>query len=67
MSAWVAQGLGRFDHVHFTVAGYEKLARLFYHDLLNAYRNGQSSEVEPVKGLDLRVMRGVPLTSKRLR
>ncbi len=65
MNAWVARGLGRFDHVHFTAVGYGKLAGLFYDDLMNAYRSGRSSASESGNNLDLRVMRGVPLTSKK--
>lgn len=66
MNAWVARGLGRFDHVHFTAAGYNKLAELFYSDLMNAYRSGPSGIAKPtLDSLDLRIMRGVPVTSKR--
>jgi lysophospholipase L1-like esterase len=65
MNAWVARGLGRFDHVHFTAVGYRKLAELFYDDLMSAYRSDRSRLPEPGKNLDLRVMRGVPITSKK--
>ena len=64
MNTWVGRGLGRFDHVHFTASGYDKLAGLFYGDLMNAYRSGRTGTPESRKGLDLRVMRGVPITQK---
>ena len=47
MNAWVARGLGRFDHVHFTAVGYGRLAGLFYGDLMNAYHSGRSGLPEP--------------------
>ena len=66
MNVWVARGLGRFDHVHFTAGGYSKLANLFYSDLIAAYRSGRSpSPAGTGTGLDLRVMRGVPLSSQK--
>jgi hypothetical protein len=64
MNNWVGRGLGRFDHVHFTAAGYDRLAGLFYGDLMNAYRSGRSGTSDSRKGLDLRVMRGVPITPR---
>jgi len=36
MKAWVARGLGQADRVHFTSAGYVRLADLFYQDLMRA-------------------------------
>lgn len=65
MNTWVARGLGRFDHVHFTASGYDRLAGLFYDDLMNAYRSGRIAAPDSRKGLDLRVMRGVPVTPKK--
>jgi lysophospholipase L1-like esterase len=65
MNTWVARGLGRFDHVHFTASGYDKLAGLFYDDLINAYRSGWSGTPASRKGVDLRVMRGVPVPTKK--
>jgi lysophospholipase L1-like esterase len=64
MNNWVARGLGRFDHVHFTASGYDRLAGLFYQDLMSAYRGGRMTAPEATKSLDLRVMRGVPVSSK---
>ncbi|HEV7476021.1 MAG TPA: GDSL-type esterase/lipase family protein [Pyrinomonadaceae bacterium] len=60
MNEWVGSGLGRFDHVHFTAAGYSRLARLFYTDLISLYRGEQPEHSPLVQGLDLRAMRGVP-------
>jgi lysophospholipase L1-like esterase len=37
MQKWVDDGLGNPDHVHFTRAGYEKLADLVVNDLMAAY------------------------------
>lgn len=65
MNVWVARGLGRFDHVHLTAVGYGKLAGLFYADLMNAYRSGRSGSPDRGNNLDDRVMRGVPVTSKK--
>jgi hypothetical protein len=65
MNVWVARGLGRFDHVHFTAGGYSKLAGLFYADLIGAYRGGRSASPATGNSLDLRVMRGVPASSKK--
>lgn len=58
MNDWVARLLAQPDHVHFTIAGYNKLAGLFYSDLMSAYRNNANDT------LDLRVMRGVPVSTK---
>jgi lysophospholipase L1-like esterase len=65
MNTWVARGLGRLDHVHFTANGYDRLAGLFYSDLINAYRSGRVGTPASRKGLDLREMQGVPVTSKK--
>jgi lysophospholipase L1-like esterase len=69
MNVWVARGLGRFDHVHFTAVGYSKLAALFYTDLIKAYRGGRSSSpsngTATDTGMDLRVMRGIPVSAKK--
>jgi len=65
MNTWVARGLGRFDHVHCTASGYDKLAGLFYDDLINAYRSGRAGTPASRKGIDLRVMRGVPVPTKK--
>jgi len=66
MNEWVARGLGRFDHVHFTADGYDRLAGLFYSDLINAYRNSRMAGPELRRGVDLRVMRGVPISPKKI-
>jgi lysophospholipase L1-like esterase len=60
-----ARGLGRFDHVHFSAVGYNTLAGLFYADLMNAYRSGRTGSPDRGDILDDRVMRGVPVTSKK--
>ncbi|MDX6497163.1 MAG: hypothetical protein QOG23_423 [Blastocatellia bacterium] len=65
MNTWVARGLGRFDHVHFTAAGYDRLAALFYGDLINAYRKGRKGAPESKRTLDLRDMRGIPVSPKK--
>jgi lysophospholipase L1-like esterase len=65
MNTWVARGLGRFDHVHFTASGYDRLAGLFYGELIKAYRSGRTGTPASRKGVDLRVMRGVPVTPKK--
>ena len=39
MNAWAAQGLGQSDHIHLTRAGYNRIADLFYQDLMLAYHN----------------------------
>ncbi len=65
MNEWVGRSLAQPDHVHFTVAGYNKLGGLFYSDLMTAYRSGANSDLRtPSSDLDLRVMRGVPVSSK---
>jgi lysophospholipase L1-like esterase len=65
MSVWVARGLGRFDHVHFTAGGYSQLAGLFYKDLIDAYRDERLASPAKGNSLDLRVMRGVPASSRK--
>jgi lysophospholipase L1-like esterase len=65
MNTWVARGLGRFDHVHFTANGYDRLAGLFYSDLITAYRSARVGTPASRKGLDVRVMQGIPVTSKK--
>ena len=64
MNSWVARGFGQGDHVHCTAAGYYRLGGMLAAELIDAYRNGPSEAIEPLNGLDLRVMRGVPLSSK---
>lgn len=64
MNAWVARGFGQPDHVHCTAAGYSRLGAKLAADLIDAYRGGPSEYPDTVNGLDLRVMRGVPLSSK---
>lgn len=64
MKEWVGQSLAQSDHVHFTVKGYNKLAGLFYSDLIVAYRSTDSELQSPLRDLDLRVMRGVPVSPK---
>ena len=64
MNEWVARGLGRFDHVHFSAGGYSRLAGLFYRDLMNAYRKTEPAVSTPLNSIDLRVMRGVPISPK---
>jgi lysophospholipase L1-like esterase len=65
MNTWVARGLGRFDHVHFSASGYDRLAGLFYGDLINAYRSGRTGVPASRTAPDLRVMRGVPIVPKK--
>ena len=65
MNQWVSGGLARYDHVHFTAAGYTKLAGLFYRDLMNSYRAGSRFQPAPVQGIDMRVMqRNFPISKK---
>lgn len=61
---WVGRALAQPDHVHLTVTGYNKLAGLFYSDLMAAYRSPASDLSAPLSDLDLRVMRGVPVSTK---
>ena len=63
MNLWVARGLGQPDHVHLTAGGYIKLGRILYGDLITAYRGRKPARAE-LDGLDLRVMRGVPVAKK---
>jgi lysophospholipase L1-like esterase len=65
MNAWVSRGLGQFDHVHFTAGGYYRLAALFYRDLMSAYHNGSQRATAPTQDLDLKVMRGVPISTRK--
>jgi hypothetical protein len=37
MARWVRAGLGQFDYVHFTAAGYQKLANMLYDQLMAEY------------------------------
>ena len=37
MKDWVYAGLAQGDYVHFTAAGYRRLASLFFEDLLRGY------------------------------
>jgi lysophospholipase L1-like esterase len=46
MSAWLERGLGQVDRVHFTSAGYVRIADLFYQDLMRAYAGTQVSSSE---------------------
>ena len=39
MNTWVAQGLGQGDHVHLTRSGYNRIADIFYQDMMVAYGN----------------------------
>lgn len=64
MNEWVARGLGQSDHVHCTAAGYNRLGMKLAADLIETYRGGSLEYHESLNGLDLRVMRGVPVTSK---
>ena len=65
MNAWVARGLGRSDHVHLTPIGYNKLGRMFYGDLISVYRSGNLSRPRSsLDDIDLKVMRGVPITKR---
>ena len=43
MNTWVAQGLGQSDHVHLTRSGYNRIADIFYQDLMVAYGNATSN------------------------
>ena len=37
MREWVTYGLAQADHVHFTAAGYRRLASALYDDLMHQY------------------------------
>jgi len=37
MQTWVASGLGRSDHVHMTIDGYDRSAELLFADLMDRY------------------------------
>jgi len=41
MREWVASGLGQPDYVHFTSAGYRKMAAVLYGDILEQFQNLQ--------------------------
>lgn len=39
MREWVTAGLAQNDHVHFSVAGYHRLAEALFHDIIEQYRS----------------------------
>jgi lysophospholipase L1-like esterase len=41
MNTWLAHGLAQADQVHLTTAGYQRLADLFYEDLMRAYEEAK--------------------------
>jgi len=49
MARWVRAGLGQFDYVHFTGAGYQKLANMLYDQLMVEYEKsgGKSTPQAP--------------------
>lgn len=49
MREWVASGLAQADHVHFTLAGYRRLASAFYADLMHQYATYEKTRTEQDK------------------
>jgi hypothetical protein len=47
MTRWVRAGLGNRDYVHFTGAGYQKLAGMLYDQLMIEYENFVHSPAQP--------------------
>lgn len=63
MNGWVARGLGQPDHVHLTAAGYIKLGRIFYGDLMTAYRNRNAVDAT-LDGLEWGVLPSASVSKK---
>ncbi len=49
MREWVASGLAQADHVHFTAAGYRRLAGALYDDLMRQYSAYETTRTQTVK------------------
>jgi lysophospholipase L1-like esterase len=47
MARWVRAGLGQFDYVHFTAAGYQKLANMLYDQLMAEYEKSAYRPAPP--------------------
>ncbi|MBZ5617132.1 MAG: SGNH/GDSL hydrolase family protein [Acidobacteriia bacterium] len=46
MRAWVSAGLGQIDYVHFTSAGYRRLAAVLFGDILQQYQTYKKTRLE---------------------
>jgi hypothetical protein len=46
MRDWVTAGLGQADRVHFTGAGYHKLASALFDDLMSQYAAYRKTRIE---------------------
>ena len=46
MRDWVASGLGQMDYVHFTSAGYRKMAAVLYGDILEQFQSYRKTRME---------------------
>jgi lysophospholipase L1-like esterase len=49
MREWVTSGLAQADHVHFTSAGYHRLATALFDDLMRQYATYEKTRTEPDK------------------
>jgi lysophospholipase L1-like esterase len=49
MKEWVASGLAQADHVHFTSAGYRRLASALFDDLMHQYATYEKTRTEADK------------------
>ena len=49
MREWVTSGLAQADHVHFTSAGYHRLASALFEDLMRQYATYEKTRTEPDK------------------
>jgi lysophospholipase L1-like esterase len=49
MREWVTSGLAQADHVHFTSAGYRRLASALFDDLMRQYATYEKTRTEPDK------------------
>jgi lysophospholipase L1-like esterase len=49
MREWVTSGLAQADHVHFTNAGYRRLASALFDDLMRQYATYEKTRTEPDK------------------
>jgi lysophospholipase L1-like esterase len=46
MRDWVASGLGQNDYVHFTPAGYRRIAAVLFADILQQYQAFRKTRME---------------------
>jgi hypothetical protein len=46
MRDWVSAGLGQSDYVHFTSAGYRRIAAVLFADLLQQYQTFRKTRLE---------------------